>query len=220
MNTRIHIHTKYSLLDAIIEPEQLIKHMAERGEKALCVTEHGNVYSNVEVYKLCKKYGIQYMYGCEMYICDDVKIRDSSSKYNHLIVIAKNETGRINLNKLVSLSCYYKYYGKPRIDFNMLTDHKDGLIIVSACMAGAVCGDHCSPISDTTIMASAGAQCNHVNHVSTQLPYAITVAAITFVMFILAGFIRSALICLPIGIALTIGTLFVIKLFTNKKKSA
>ncbi|MBQ8388449.1 MAG: Na+/H+ antiporter NhaC family protein [Clostridia bacterium] len=88
---------------------------------------------------------------------------------------------------------------------------------ISACLAGAVCGDHCSPISDTTIMASAGAQCKHVDHVSTQLPYAITVAAISFVMFVIAGFVKSAWICLPIGVVLTVGTLFVIKLLTKKK---
>ena len=88
---------------------------------------------------------------------------------------------------------------------------------ISACLAGAVCGDHCSPISDTTIMASAGAQCNHVDHVSTQLPYAITVAAISFVMFLLAGFVQNAWICLPVGIVLTVGTLFVIKAVTKKK---
>lgn len=84
------------------------------------------------------------------------------------------------------------------------------VISISACMAGAVCGDHCSPISDTTIMASAGAQCNHVNHVSTQLPYAITVAAVSFVTYIIAGFVQSAWIALPIGIVLMLGTMFVI----------
>ncbi|MBQ7308719.1 MAG: Na+/H+ antiporter NhaC family protein [Clostridia bacterium] len=88
---------------------------------------------------------------------------------------------------------------------------------ISACLAGAVCGDHCSPISDTTIMASAGANCNHVDHVSTQLPYAITVAAISFVSFILAGFVPNAWICLAFSIALTIGTLVVIKLIVKKK---
>ncbi len=91
---------------------------------------------------------------------------------------------------------------------------------ISACLAGAVCGDHCSPISDTTIMASAGAQCNHINHVSTQLPYAITVAAISFVMYIFSGFVPNAWIALPVGIVLTIGTLFVIKLITKKKNKA
>ena len=94
------------------------------------------------------------------------------------------------------------------------------IISMSACLAGAVCGDHCSPISDTTIMSSAGAECNHLNHVSTQMPYAITVAGISFVMFILAGFIQNAWICLPIGVVLTIATLFVIKKIVEKKEAA
>ena len=91
------------------------------------------------------------------------------------------------------------------------------IIAISACMAGAVCGDHCSPISDTTIMASAGSQSNHINHVSTQLPYALTVAGISFVMYIIAGFIQSWVITLPLGIAITIVTLAVIKAATKSK---
>ena len=88
---------------------------------------------------------------------------------------------------------------------------------ISACLAGAVCGDHCSPISDTTIMSSAGAQCDHLNHVSTQLPYSISVAAISFVMFIISGFIPNAFIVLPIGIVLTVLFLFVAKLIMKAK---
>ncbi len=88
------------------------------------------------------------------------------------------------------------------------------IMSISACMAGAVCGDHCSPISDTTIMASAGAQCNHVNHVTTQLPYAVTVAAVSFVTYLIAGFVKNALICLPIGIVLMVGTLIMIQKIT------
>ena len=76
------------------------------------------------------------------------------------------------------------------------------IISISACMAGAVCGDHCSPISDTTIMASAGAQCEHVNHVTTQLPYAVMAAIVSFITYIVAGFTQSAWISLPIGIVL------------------
>ena len=91
------------------------------------------------------------------------------------------------------------------------------VIAMSACLAGAVCGDHCSPISDTTIMASAGAQCDHVNHVSTQLPYALTVAGVSTVAYILAGFIRNWMIVLPIAIVLMIATLFVIKSVVTKK---
>lgn len=93
------------------------------------------------------------------------------------------------------------------------------IIGVSACLAGAVFGDHCSPISDTTIMASAGAQCDHVNHVSTQLPYAITVGVICFVNYILAGLIQNVYICLLIGILLTLGTLVVIKKFQKPFKN-
>ena len=90
------------------------------------------------------------------------------------------------------------------------------IIAISACMAGAVCGDHCSPISDTTIMASAGAQCNHINHVSTQLPYAMTVAAVSFVCYLIAGFVQNAFIMLPLSIVLMIATLLVIKKATAK----
>ncbi len=88
---------------------------------------------------------------------------------------------------------------------------------ISACLAGAVCGDHCSPISDTTIMASAGAQCDHLTHVSTQLPYAITVAGISFVCFIAAGFIQNAVICLVLGAVLTVGVLAVLRSMSGKK---
>lgn len=86
------------------------------------------------------------------------------------------------------------------------------IISMSACMAGAVCGDHCSPISDTTIMASAGAQCDHVTHVSTQLPYAILAAEVSFVTYIVAGFVKTAWIALPVGIVLMLIVLFVIKM--------
>ena len=96
-------------------------------------------------------------------------------------------------------------------------DHTLMVIGMSACLAGAVCGDHCSPISDTTIMSSAGAQCDHINHVSTQLPYAITVAAISFVNFLIAPFIQNAWICLPMAVVMTIAVLFVIKFATKNK---
>ncbi|MBO5253366.1 MAG: Na+/H+ antiporter NhaC family protein [Clostridia bacterium] len=91
------------------------------------------------------------------------------------------------------------------------------VVAISACMAGAVCGDHCSPISDTTIMASAGSQSNHINHVSTQLPYALLIAGISFVVYLIAGFIPNAWVCLPIGVVLTLGTLFVIRAAQKKK---
>ena len=91
------------------------------------------------------------------------------------------------------------------------------IIGMSACLAGAVCGDHCSPISDTTIMSSAGAQCEHINHVSTQIPYAVTVAGVSFVGFVLAGLIQNWFIVFPITAAILIGVLFVIKMIESKK---
>lgn len=97
------------------------------------------------------------------------------------------------------------------VDYNLM------IISISACMAGAVCGDHCSPISDTTIMASAGAQCEHVNHVNTQLPYVLYVAAISFVTFVIAGFTRSAILSLIVGASLVAGGLLFIKKRIAKK---
>lgn len=98
-------------------------------------------------------------------------------------------------------------------------DNPLSVVCISACMAGAVCGDHCSPISDTTIMASAGAQCDHVNHVSTQLPYAITVAAVSFVSYVIAGFLPKAWIALPIAIVLMLLTLFGIHMVHKRNKT-
>lgn len=87
------------------------------------------------------------------------------------------------------------------------------IITIAACLAGAVCGDHCSPISDTTIMASAGAQCDHINHVSTQLPYAMLVAAVSFVGYCIAGFIQNPWIVLVISLVILVLVLFAIKKF-------
>lgn len=95
---------------------------------------------------------------------------------------------------------------------------KTVIICISACLAGAVCGDHCSPISDTTIMASTGAQCDHVNHVSTQLPYALTVAAVCMVGYIFAGFVQNVFAVLGLSIALMLAVLFFIRMYEKKKE--
>ncbi len=92
------------------------------------------------------------------------------------------------------------------------------IICISACLAGAVCGDHCSPISDTTIMASTGAQCDHVNHVSTQLPYALTVAAVCVVGYLLSGFVHNVFIVLGFSAALMLAVLFAIRFFVKRKE--
>ena len=103
------------------------------------------------------------------------------------------------------------------VGLGSILDEKMLLICISACLAGSVCGDHCSPISDTTIMASAGAKCNHINHVNTQLPYALTVAGVSAVTYLIAGLTESV-ISLPIGVVLMIATLIVIGKITGFKK--
>ena len=102
--------------------------------------------------------------------------------------------------------------------FDLTGDHATlAVICVSACMAGAVCGDHCSPISDTTIMSSAGAQCNHLAHVSTQMPYALTCATVSALTYLIAGFIQNAVICLVIGVLLMFGVIFFLHWALNLK---
>ncbi len=97
-------------------------------------------------------------------------------------------------------------------------DATDPLMIVSmsACLAGAVCGDHCSPISDTTIMSSAGAECEHLNHVSTQIPYAVFVAIVSFICYIIAGFVPYWYVMLPVSVGIMIGAMFGLKYLTAK----
>ena len=93
------------------------------------------------------------------------------------------------------------------------------IVCISACLAGAVCGDHCSPISDTTIMASTGAQCDHVNHVSTQLPYALTVAGVCIVGYLISGFIQNVFVVLGISIVLMLGLMFLLRAVIGKKQN-
>ena len=99
-------------------------------------------------------------------------------------------------------------------------DHTMMIMSISACMAGAVCGDHCSPISDTTIMSSAGAQCDHINHVNTQLPYAVTAAAVSFVGYLITGFVKNIFICLPLTLAIMFVVLLIIKKRTGEVEAA
>ena len=134
----LHVHTKYSLLDGMMHIEDIATRLKEIGQDTIAITEQGNLYYSVEAYSKLSKEGIKVIEGCEVYICDDVNVKSKDSKYYHLILLCKNETGRQNLNWLVSQSTLYKYYGKPRIDFDMLKNHHEGLICLSACMAGEV----------------------------------------------------------------------------------
>lgn len=134
----LHVHTKYSLLDATIKIEELADKLISIGQDTIAITDHGNLYGAVEAYKELSSRGIKVITGCEMYICNDVHSDEKNSKTYHLILLCKNNQGRLNLNKLVSESNNYKYRGKPRIDFSMLEKYHDGLICSSACMAGEV----------------------------------------------------------------------------------
>ena len=134
-----HVHTKYSLRDSIIDYDDLINRLKSINQSAIAITDHGNIHASVSIYKRLKKENIKYIHGCEMYICDDTNIKDQNNKYHHLVVLCKNEIGRINLNKLISISNLPEnFYNKPRIDFEKLKQHKDGLLVLSACLAGEI----------------------------------------------------------------------------------
>ena len=134
-----HVHTKYSLRDSIIDYDDLINRLKSINQNAIAITDHGNIHASVSIYKRLKKENIKYIHGCEMYICDDTNIKDQNNKYYHLVLLCKNETGRINLNKLISISNLPEnFYNKPRIDFEKLKQYKEGLIVQSACLAGEI----------------------------------------------------------------------------------
>lgn len=131
----LHLHTAFSLLDGMSKPEDVAAKVKKLGQKGFAVTEHGNVHSSVKMYKLAKENGLKFIYGVEFYICDDRFEKDKTKKYYHLTVLAKNEQGRQNINKLTTLGYLEGFYFKPRIDFDLLTQHKEGLIVMSGCMA-------------------------------------------------------------------------------------
>lgn len=124
----------YSLRDATIKIDDLIERLKELGQTSIAITDHGNLYAAVEAYRKFTNAGLKVINGCEMYICDSVLAK---GRNYHIILLAKNETGRVNLQKLVSMSSNFKYR-KPRIDFPLLHSYSDGLICLSACMAGEV----------------------------------------------------------------------------------
>lgn len=135
----LHLHSMYSLRDSIIKPDDLIERLHEIGQIAVAVTDHGCCLGAVQLYKDLTAAGIKYIHGVEFYICDDATVKDKDNKYYHLVALCKNETGRINLNRLITKSEHPDhFYSKPRIDFQMLQQHSDGLIILSACLAGEI----------------------------------------------------------------------------------
>ncbi len=141
MFTHLHVHTEFSLLDGACRISGLISRAKELGMTSLAITDHGNMYGAVDFYKEAKKQGIKPIIGCEVYVAprtrfDKEKVLDK--EYNHLILLCKNETGYKNLIKLVSLSYTEGFYFKPRVDHDILEKHSEGLICLSACLAGEI----------------------------------------------------------------------------------
>lgn len=137
----LHNHTEYSLLDGACRIEELVKCASEAGQTALAITDHGVMYGAVEFYRACRKYGIKPIIGCEVYVARRSRF-DKDGKKDlsgyHLILLCKNEKGYKNLISLVSSSYTEGFYGKPRIDTELLASHSEGLVALSACLAGAI----------------------------------------------------------------------------------
>lgn len=136
----LHLHTEYSLLDGACVIKRLVKKIKDMGQSAVAITDHGNMYGAVEFYKTCKKEGIKPIIGCEVYVANRSRF-DKIHKIdysNHLVLLCKNETGYQNLIKLVSDGYIDGFYNKPRIDKELLSKYSEGLICLSACLAGEI----------------------------------------------------------------------------------
>lgn len=134
----LHVHTSYSLLDGMSKPEDLIIRAKDLKQNAIAISEHGNTFSAVKVHKLAEKEGLKHIYAMEAYITEDRFVKDKTKKYYHITILAYNEEGRLNLNKLSSLGYIEGFYSKPRIDHELIEKYKDGLIILSGCLASEV----------------------------------------------------------------------------------
>src|SRR5437763_2757371 len=142
----LHLHTEYSLLDGASRPEELAKRVGQLGMPACAITDHGNMFGAVEFYNAMKKSGVKPIIGCEMYVAygsrfDKTSVEDQQAdagSNNHLIVLAANDTGYKNLVKLVSAGYTEGFYYKPRIDKELLREHREGLIVLSSCLKGEV----------------------------------------------------------------------------------
>ncbi len=137
----LHTHTEYSLLDGEASIKKLVARVKELGMTSCAITDHGTMYGVIDFYRECKAQGIKPVIGCEVYVAPGSrfsKVHGKDNKYSHLILLAENETGYKNLIYLVSKGCIEGYYYKPRIDKEILRDHSEGLIALSACLAGEV----------------------------------------------------------------------------------
>lgn len=134
----LHVHTEYSLLDGAARIDKVVKVAKEYGMNALAITDHGNMYGSVAFFDACEAAGIKAIFGCEFYVCDDLHVKQGKVKLNHLVLLAKDETGYYNLCKLNSIAFGEGFYYKPRIDLKTLKEYSEGLVCLSACLAGDI----------------------------------------------------------------------------------
>ncbi len=134
----LHVHTEYSLLDGACKVKELVSHCVRNNIRAIAITDHGNMYATLQFAEQCRKNNIQAIIGCEMYMTHDLRVKDSTSEFEHLILLAKNKTGYKNLVKLDSIAFVDGFYYKPRIDYTVLRQHSEGLVCLSACLAGRI----------------------------------------------------------------------------------
>ncbi len=135
----LHVHTEYSLLDGAARIAKLTKMCKEMDMPACAITDHGNMYGAITFYDACKKAGIKPIFGCEFYVVNDLTVKTGRSKNSHLVLLAKNRTGYLNLAKLNTIAFRDGYYfGKGRIDYKTLKEHSEGVICLSACIAGDI----------------------------------------------------------------------------------
>src|SRR3984885_10004358 len=139
--THLHLHTDYSLLDGACDVEKLVDRVADIGQKAVAITDHGNIYGAVHFFDAAKKKGIKPILGCELYVCkkEDHRADPQGDDYNHLLVLAENEEGYRNLVRITSEASLHGFYRKPRISKKYLAEHSSGLIGFSGCLAGEFC---------------------------------------------------------------------------------
>lgn len=131
----LHLHTEYSLLDGAVKVDELVEHCQKNGINAVAVTDHGNMYASLYFAEECKKRGIKYIIGCEFYVVDDYRTKESQHA-DHLILLAKNKAGYVNLVQMDSTAFVDGFYYRPRIDYKTLKEHSEGVICLSACLAG------------------------------------------------------------------------------------
>ena len=134
----LHVHTEYSLLDGACKVKELISHCVKNDIKAIAITDHGNMYATLQFAEQCRKNKIQAIIGCELYMTHDYKVKDNTSEFEHLILLAKNKKGYKNLVKLDSIAYVDGFYYKPRVDYKTLREHSEGLVCLSACLAGRI----------------------------------------------------------------------------------